>query len=315
MPRELDLPRSESDLNELFLSSAAYRNSAEFVKMMGFVARRSRIAPFNAYLLYIQKPDILRAASRAEWSAEGRFVKEGARPLIILKPFAPVEFVYDMEDTQGSGVADGTEGANGAKGANSAKGADNGEAEDWRSKGFVPESEIAGIVANMEAAGLCLDPLDLKELRLRYRVPVPFSQARREPSRRLQGLRPGTGRKDLPAFFGALANEYARHLLGHWGAFSVEINGKLHAVCDRDRSDLDRNEMEWEAECVAFIVCGRVGLGMGGAEVLARHLDPAISKPRIDFFAVLAAANKMLKGFSLPKGPELPSDGLQLLLF
>ncbi|TXT47702.1 MAG: LtrC-like protein, partial [Spirochaetes bacterium] len=176
MPRELDLPRSESELNELFLSSAAYRNSAEFAKMMRFIARRSRIAPFNAYLLYIQKPDIVFAASRTEWSAEGRSLKEGARPLIILKPFAPVEFVYDAQDTEGLGDFD-------------AEAMDN-----WKSKGIVSESEIAGIVANMEAAGLCMDPLDLKELKLRYRVPVPFVQARRDQGRRLQGLRPGAGK-------------------------------------------------------------------------------------------------------------------------
>jgi hypothetical protein len=295
MAKELDIARTESELNELFTESSAFRNSSEFSAMMRFIARRSRIAPFNSYLLYIQKPDIDFAASRSEWNAAGRTVREGARPLIILKPFGPVEFVYDASDTEGTSGY-------------------------WNSKGFVPESEVASIIGNMEAVGMILAHHDARELKNRFKIPIPFRQASHDVSgRRMVGLGQEAGTQDLPSFFGGLVREYARHLLGHAGSWSVEINGKAYSICDRDRSNIEKYEMEWEAECVAYLVCNRAGLEYGAAEDLAHYLNSATGQPRgqprLNLFAVLAAANKILKGFSLPKGAELPADGLQLLLF
>ena len=53
-------------------------------------------------LLQIQKPGLSFAASACDWW-EGfeRRPKEGARPLLILWPFGPVAFVYDVLDTEG----------------------------------------------------------------------------------------------------------------------------------------------------------------------------------------------------------------------
>ena len=51
-------------------------------------------------LLQVQKPGLTYAASAWDWKTRfDRTIKEGARPLVILWPFSPVAFVYDVLDT------------------------------------------------------------------------------------------------------------------------------------------------------------------------------------------------------------------------
>ena len=74
-----------------------------------FIAEKNKTAaaPFNAMLLQVQKPGLTYAASAADWRLRfGRKPKEGARPLLILWPFAPVALVYDVMDTEGEDLPD-----------------------------------------------------------------------------------------------------------------------------------------------------------------------------------------------------------------
>ena len=69
--------------------------------MLRFVVRMRRFSPFNAMLLHRQKPGLSFATTARDWLARWkRAVKEDARPLVVLMPFGPVGFVYDMLDTR-----------------------------------------------------------------------------------------------------------------------------------------------------------------------------------------------------------------------
>ena len=53
-------------------------------------------------LLHIQKPGSKYVASASDWWKRfRRKPKPGARPLVILRPFGPVAFVYELSDTEG----------------------------------------------------------------------------------------------------------------------------------------------------------------------------------------------------------------------
>lgn len=53
-------------------------------------------------LLQMQKPGLSYAASARDWRERfDRTPKEDSRPLLILWPFGPVAFVYDVLDTEG----------------------------------------------------------------------------------------------------------------------------------------------------------------------------------------------------------------------
>src|SRR5213082_538223 len=89
-------------LDHLLEDSKLYTKSEDFKDLLDFVVRLRNFAPFNAMLLQVQKPGLTYAASAADWRLRfGRKPKEGARPLLILWPFAPVALVYDVMDTEG----------------------------------------------------------------------------------------------------------------------------------------------------------------------------------------------------------------------
>src|SRR5207248_2515192 len=51
---------------------------------------------FNAMLIRVQRPGALAVASRRRWQEFGRIVAPDAVPIVILQPFGPVQFVYDV---------------------------------------------------------------------------------------------------------------------------------------------------------------------------------------------------------------------------
>ncbi len=72
------------ELDKLFIEIGTYRKSSELNELFGFIKKFPRIAPYNAMLLYIQKPGNNYVASAPEW--ERRFnlnIKLSARPLVI----------------------------------------------------------------------------------------------------------------------------------------------------------------------------------------------------------------------------------------
>ena len=93
---------ARSLLDQLLADSRLYTRSKDYKDLLDFVVRLRNFAPFNAMLLQIQKPGLSYAASAPDWCEHfSRTIKEGARPLLILWPFGPVAFVYDVLDTEG----------------------------------------------------------------------------------------------------------------------------------------------------------------------------------------------------------------------
>src|SRR5690625_250506 len=102
-----DLPE-RAILDQLLEDSRLYRTSKEYMELLDFVARMRDFAPFNALLLHIQKPGLTHAASAKDWRERfNRRPKLDARPLLILRPFAPVALVYDVQDTEGDPLPPG----------------------------------------------------------------------------------------------------------------------------------------------------------------------------------------------------------------
>ena len=92
-------------LDELFARSREYRSSANYLETLRFIARMRNHSPYNAFILRMQNPAMTWALTAARWrSLYGRRVKEDARPCLILVPFGPVSFVYDLLDTTGPDI-------------------------------------------------------------------------------------------------------------------------------------------------------------------------------------------------------------------
>lgn len=90
----------KSEVDELFRYAVAYRKSTKFLEILEFIRKFRHLSPYNAFLVYNQKPGSQYVLTRERWLEYGRTPKRDARPLIILRPFGPIEFVYDLSDTE-----------------------------------------------------------------------------------------------------------------------------------------------------------------------------------------------------------------------
>lgn len=70
-----------------------------------FARRMRKLSPFNSALVQIQRPGAYFVATRSHWATEfNRSLLPNATPITILVPFGPVDFVYDISDTEGDPV-------------------------------------------------------------------------------------------------------------------------------------------------------------------------------------------------------------------
>lgn len=101
-----DLDPTERALIEQLIAATNLYDSTEAVQeLLAFTTKLRAFAPFNALLLHIQKPGLTHAASAHDWWDRFRRVpKKGTRPLLVLRTMGPVDFVFDIQDTEGDPV-------------------------------------------------------------------------------------------------------------------------------------------------------------------------------------------------------------------
>ncbi len=94
-------------LEQLIAATKLYNRSDAIQDLFDFTIRLRAFAPFNAMLLHIQKPGLTHAATARDWWTRFRRApREGARPLLILRTKGPVDFVFDVLDTEGRELPD-----------------------------------------------------------------------------------------------------------------------------------------------------------------------------------------------------------------
>ena len=67
---------------------------------LNFSTAFRRLGIWNARMAYIQRPGARIIASEYEWKTVSRSVVADAVPIMILWPFSPIRYVYELEDTE-----------------------------------------------------------------------------------------------------------------------------------------------------------------------------------------------------------------------
>jgi len=99
-------------VDELLASVEEYAHPSRFLKLLAGIAHFRDYSPNNALMIVLQRPDARYVLTPRKWKSLGRFVKRGACPIIALRPFAPVMYLYDVSDTKVTfGRADGFDAA------------------------------------------------------------------------------------------------------------------------------------------------------------------------------------------------------------
>lgn len=264
-PAELDL---------LFQRVGTYRESSDFQELLQFVKKFRALAPYNAMLLHIQRPGSGYVATARDWLEKfGRTVRPGARPLLILKPFRPIQFVFEVQDTEGD--------------------------EPFPEKLLSPFKIPA---ENHEQA--CRNSLS----KLLKRLPadgVSFHKAD-NGSCNAGSIGPAP---DLPKKYQIYGKDkevlVKYHLivsknLGVPETFATVLHELGHLYCGhlgtpdpsrwKSRIIKDKNIEEFEAECVSWIICSRMGIDSKSETYLHNYLNKNHAIPPISLDSVLKAA-------------------------
>lgn len=258
---------ARSLLDQLFSDSKLYTQSKDYLALLEFVVRLRNVAPFNAMLLQVQKPGLSYAASARDWRERfGRSPKAGARPLLILWPFGPVAFVYDVWDTEGKELP--------------------ADVASFSARGTIGGKQITSFSERLRTKGIvCLwmDAGDRKAGWIRFdrRVTAKDKKTGDEHKTNLYEL--CVNKNHLPAVqFATLAHELGHLFLGHLGP---DENLKLPK-----RPSMTAAEQELEAESVAYIVCARNGVTSESHTYLANYVKQHTTIDDIDLYRVMDAA-------------------------
>lgn len=271
-----------SELDKLFEEVGTYRKSSDYYELLSFIKKFPNIAPYNAMLVHVQKPGSEFVASANEWWYRyGRKPKPGARPLVILRPFGPVAFVFELNDTEGKTFPEAL-------------------MEPFKASGNISVSNIEKMRRSMLYEGIAS-------------VEQDHGTSRAGSVESIEGTEEFITSKERKYFrllFGMVINRNLEpaakmatifHELGH--VFCGHLS-KQNVKWLPQRNLLPRNNKEFEAESVCWLLCERLGIINPSAEYLSGYLENNGEIPNISIDAVLKAAGiieSILKGKTVPR--------------
>jgi hypothetical protein len=233
--QNLELEYKET-VRELFRRALRACPDQAFAQFLDFMRRFNRYSLFNSVLIYTQRPEAAALAALERWRELGREVNDGARPIVVLQPFAPVQLLYDIADTGGDDVPDDALAA-------------------LHNPGKLPESgwerTLAGavdlsVIVDEAPDGACLAG-DAAQLRS-HRDAIEASGTGRNCRWHVRV----NGHLELAAKFATLAHQLAHVYCGHHGGHPKNTW--------RDRRHVSLSMREVEAETASWLVCARSGI-------------------------------------------------------
>ena len=245
-------------IDQLIAATRLYNSRGAVQELLDFTIRLREFAPFNAMLLHIQKPGLTHAATAQDWWARFRRVpKSGARPLLILRTMGPVDFVFDILDTEGEEVPAG--------------------AFVFPTLGNLAEWRFLQLIASVAREKIEIVQLDAGDAEAGWIRLVARSKSPK--GKNLYRLAYNANHP-APTRFVTVAHELAHLYLGHLGP------DRGRRVPDRILTDLALEEVE--AETAAYLVARRNGLKPRSESYLAEYQG---AFERLNLYAIMRAAN------------------------
>lgn len=253
-------------IDGLFQDALRHEGSTAFTSFIEFARRMSNLSVYNAMLVRVQRPGAAAVATEKKWSSIQRHVRPGAIPIVVLRPFGPVSFLYEVADTDGFPLP--------GEDCNPFVARGEMDEVEWgrllkhhREKNAIRIEErnfgtlLAGNARNLQARpSLVPDIAETEWL-------VQLNQNHTIPTR-----------------FATLAHELGHIFCGHCGA---DAKGRWP-----DRSSLPHEVCETEAEAVAYLAASRRGLEVASMEYLS-ELIKKVDFRQVSLYAIFEAANRV----------------------
>jgi len=277
-------------INDLWRDIFDYKETGKLDEYIDFITRIPSHAPFNNTLVFLQNPKCGYYETKRRWkNIFEREVKRDASPMLILKPFGPVDLVYDLSDIEGPKIAP----------------------EEllywWLQKGGFSEERFEHT---------------MKNLKKEYDINVIFSSPEEYFRKSYNGgnfrtagyaVKHSNRGKDIifhPRYkreaytselYSVFCHEIAHHLLGHLGDIFVQKKtkkGKLESpvIKVKSRRDIGENLMELEAELASWIVLRMLGIeAEKSVKYMASWLRDKKDVREVNLSEVLKVAGKIKK--------------------
>lgn len=277
-------------IDRLFQNIGEYRNSKEFERKLKFYSRFHYLGVFNAALVEEQLPGARFVATLETWKKKyHRRVIPDSQPVVVLMPFGPVEFMFDISKTEPlpsdkpipsdediiesiklQFSAEPTPGTRQALGYLSLNLPKYGVLMKKMNSG----SELAAKIAYVDRDQLSKMPIQInKELSTTYQnyFTISINSDADEPTL-------------LASAFHELGHLFCHHLP------SPNTPKEWWKV-----RKLDTQAEEFEAEIVSYLVCERMGIKTKSEQYLAGYVDKNDHIPNISMSKIFDAVDEIEK--------------------
>ncbi len=267
-------------VDELFASVEEFSRISRFTKLLELVAHFSDYSPNNALMIALQRPSARFVLTPRRWQALHRFVKRGAAPIVALRPFSPVVYLYDVADTKVmSGRDDGFDSAQ-------------AEISQYEPLAEVPPETLRALVGNLPLWGIAhgtfpSGPSMSVELRVAddtdeaLTLPLGEENVSCRPAYVLCTREGAPDTVVFSAIVQALARIFCRHLrCGYDRGWESSR---------RVKADVE----QFEVQVVAWLVCRRLQVASPSYSFLADYKSERSEIPSISMEAVFDAVTEI----------------------
>lgn len=289
------------EIKGLFEDIRLFRSSAEARKLLDFIVRFPDLAPFNALLVHMQRPGCQYATTAREWAKRyGRRVRFDARPIVILMPFRPVEYVFDICDTEPIPNFRGERPEIPFLATNP-----------FRTSGEVPEDIWRRTLDNLpkEGVGVSRGDFGSSQGGQIIKLKDKYFTYLREKAIKIPYAVEISDRMDRTEAYATLTHELGHLFCDHFDELEAELGGEENGApkgWKRER----RRVREFEAECVSWIVCKRLGVETRSDAYLNSYLRENETIPPIGVQKALKVAGK-IEAMGRPNYPTNKSLALK----
>ncbi len=288
----MTIEETKSKLDILFSEVKAYRRSERFRELLSFCAQFKTLAPYNAMLVHLQMPRAQFVLTPSDWKKYNRKIRANARPLVILVPFGPVDFVFEIQDTYTPKLKSLQPYPNDCIIEEVER--------PFRVYGQTDPHLLYKLIEFMQYHGVAYDP-HLKA-GVDYGADISSIDENDEPKEILLYINRNIGTLSENAKFVIRTNETLNN--GEQIASIAHELGHLfcnHVPCPKEwgkaweERKLDKDIKEFEAEAVARIVCDRLYIKTTSERYLEPYLEKYKELPKtISVENICSAANKIL---------------------
>lgn len=278
LPTKEGREKDKSTIDQLFDDVKRFRKGSEFRKKLEFYSKFPYLGVYNAELVSQQRPGARFVLTAKNWAEKyNRKIKPNARPLIILIPFYPVEFLFDITDT---------------------KPIDNVKKAD---ENAIIERIIGRYMAScIHYTGYYMDYLETNLVK----NGICYNNKYSAGTELLAEIR--EDRSEL-----LYVQVYKDVHLPHHNYFTISVNVNVneanelalifhelgHLFCHHftcawwEGRSCTENEKEFEAETISYLVCERLGIQAHSIEYLSNYLDEDGLIPEISAELVFQAVD------------------------